>query len=238
MVFVKDLPSWPAVTDYRPARPVFIFIHGGAFISGASEFYEPGQMVTEGNVVVVTINYRLGIFGFLSTGDSRFPGNYGIWDQLLAIRWVKDNIQAFGGDPDQITVGGESAGAVSSAFLSLSSHSKGLFHRAILQSGAATTSGAIQRNPLQGLLDLACNIHCPCSRSSLPSGDVPSDQDTLTCLKNASPEQLMAAQYPDRSLARTIVDYVYMPIVDRDLIANDPAEMLQNEDYLTQVCSL
>ena len=79
------------------AYPVMIFIHGGGFVTGSAPTYEAGKLVTENDVIVVTIQYRLGILGFLSTGDATLPGNYGLWDQNLAIRWVKDNIAAFGG---------------------------------------------------------------------------------------------------------------------------------------------
>nr|KAG5710088.1 hypothetical protein BaRGS_030164 [Batillaria attramentaria] len=77
--------------------PVLVFIHGGGFVSGSSNDYEPGKLVTEADIIVVTLNYRLGVFGFLSTGDSTLPGNYGLWDQHMALKWVKDNIADFGG---------------------------------------------------------------------------------------------------------------------------------------------
>lgn len=78
------------------------------------------------DVIVVTINYRLGFFGFLTTGDENALGNYGLWDQTLALRWVKDNISSFGGDPNNITVFGQSAGGMSVDYLALSPHSRGL----------------------------------------------------------------------------------------------------------------
>nr|KAG5710089.1 hypothetical protein BaRGS_030165 [Batillaria attramentaria] len=113
--------------------PVLVFIHGGGFVSGSADTAEPGVLVTNADVIVVTINYRLGIFGFLSTGDSALPGNYGLWDQNLALKWVKANIAQFGGDPGKITISGESAGAAAVSFQSLSPHSQGLFSKAILQ---------------------------------------------------------------------------------------------------------
>jgi hypothetical protein len=77
-------------------------------------------------VVVVSINYRLGFFGFLSTGDEHARGNFGLWDQTLALRWVKENISAFGGDPNNVTIFGQSAGGASVDFLTLSPHSRGI----------------------------------------------------------------------------------------------------------------
>lgn len=94
-------------------RPVMVWIHGGAFIMGSGDdtMYGPDWFVTE-DVVYVTLNYRLGILGFLSTGDRHAPGNYALKDMVMALRWVKNNIANFGGDPDNITIFGESAGSV------------------------------------------------------------------------------------------------------------------------------
>ncbi|PVD36866.1 hypothetical protein C0Q70_03856 [Pomacea canaliculata] len=228
----------PVVTtdsSRRNARPVFVFIPGGGFVSGSSSFFDPGQLVTDGNIITVTLNYRLGAFGFLSSGDSRLPGNYGLWDQQLAIRWVKDNIQAFGGDPNQITLGGESAGSISVAFQSLSPLSKGLFNRAIMQSGAATAGTTIQREPLQQLLNLAREVRCPLPGSSLPSGGVSSDQDLFNCLRSVSPAEIMTVKILGKSLLRATIEIVYAPRVDGTMIVKEPADMLKDKEYLTQV---
>lgn len=146
-------------TDYRKAhRPVMVFIYGGAFIGGSSAYplYDGARLAREG-VVVVSFNYRVGIFGFLAhpelsaESQEHVSGNYGLLDQIEALRWVKTNIQAFGGDPGEVTVFGESAGAVSIAVLMTSPLAKGLFEQAILQSptlpplaslAAAQNSGA------------------------------------------------------------------------------------------------
>lgn len=95
-------------------RPVMVWIHGGAFVMGSGDdtMYTPDFFVTE-DVVYVTMNYRLGILGFLSTGDRHAPGNYAMKDILMSLQWVKNNIINFGGDPDNITIFGESAGSVS-----------------------------------------------------------------------------------------------------------------------------
>ncbi len=120
--------------------PVMVWIHGGAFIggSGSARWYDGGRFAAAGAVVVVTLNYRLGALGFLALGD-RFEssGNLGLLDQLAALRWVQDNIAAFGGDASQVTVFGESAGAMSIGTMLAMPAAAGLFHRAILQSGAA-----------------------------------------------------------------------------------------------------
>ena len=125
-------------------RPVMVWIHGGAFIlgSGATSLYSGERLATRGDVVVVTLNYRLGALGFLSwkgfyAGPDRPPANLGLRDQLAALAWVRDNIEAFGGDPANVTAFGESAGAMSIGTLLSVPAARGLFHKAILQSGAA-----------------------------------------------------------------------------------------------------
>jgi para-nitrobenzyl esterase len=121
-----------------------VWIHGGAFFfgSGAEEFYDGDQIVDVGNVVVVTINYRIGALGFLAlpelkaeSGDHPTAGNYGFEDQQAALRWVKQNISAFGGDPGKVTIFGESAGGYSVCAHLIAPGSKGLFHRAVSESG-------------------------------------------------------------------------------------------------------
>jgi para-nitrobenzyl esterase len=132
---------WTTPTYRKSHRPVMVFVYGGAFIGGSAAYplYDGAKLAREG-VVVVGFNYRVGIFGLLahpqlSAESSRHAsGNYGLLDQIAALQWVKANVAAFGGDPDRITVFGESAGAVSIAVLMTSPLSKGLFEQAILQS--------------------------------------------------------------------------------------------------------
>ena len=118
-------------------RPVMVWIHGGGFTHGAGyePLYDGGPLAERGDVVVVSLNYRLGAFGFLSIPEAGIPGNAGLLDQVAALRWVADNIAAFGGDPGQVTIFGESAGSAAVACLVAMPAARGLFHRAILQSG-------------------------------------------------------------------------------------------------------
>ncbi|HWA92415.1 MAG TPA: carboxylesterase/lipase family protein [Rhizomicrobium sp.] len=124
------------------ARPVMAWIHGGAFVTGAGSLgtYNGKRLAAQGDVVVATINYRLGALGFLNLRDAGGPagsGTQGLTDQAMALRWVKDNIAKFGGDPGNVTIFGESAGAMSIGALLAMPSARGLFHKAILQSGAA-----------------------------------------------------------------------------------------------------
>lgn len=125
------------------SRPVMVWFHGGAFRSGAGSaaVYDGSALVRNQDVVVVTCNYRIGVFGYTDLSDIAGPGyeasgNAGLLDQLAALRWIAENIAAFGGSPDSVCLFGESAGAVSIAALMALPDAKGLFHRAILQSGA------------------------------------------------------------------------------------------------------
>ena len=117
-------------------HPVMVWIHGGAFQLGSadSKMYGPERLLEE-DIVLVTINYRLGPLGFMTTGDAAAPPNVGLLDQRLALEWVRDNIAAFAGDPDQVTLFGESAGGMSVMAHLASPGSQGLFHRAIAMSG-------------------------------------------------------------------------------------------------------
>lgn len=120
-------------------RPVIFWIHGGSFVGGSSSLYRLDYLAKKTNAVIVTMNYRLGVFGFMphpAFGADR-NGGYALEDQRLALRWVKENIAAFGGDPDNITLAGESAGAASVCMHLISpEETSGLFHKAIVQSGA------------------------------------------------------------------------------------------------------
>ena len=122
--------------DAGGRRPVLVWMHGGAFSSGSggAPWYSGAGLAVDGDLVVVTFNYRLGALGFLGLGDDIAPGNAGVRDTLAALRWVRDNIAAFGGDPDRVTFGGQSAGALTGLFLLSNPDAAGMFGRAILQS--------------------------------------------------------------------------------------------------------
>jgi para-nitrobenzyl esterase len=141
-----SLNVWtPGVDDAR--RPIMVWIHGGAFRtgSGASPLYEGSTLAARGDVVIVTINYRLGLLGFLghpdlAPGDGDPCANWGLLDCIEALRWVRSHGATFGGDPDDVTIFGESAGAAAVALLCTMPAAEGLFHKTIVQSGAPLTS--------------------------------------------------------------------------------------------------
>ena len=148
------IPGWGggAALDGRK-RPVMVWIHGGAFVAGASSrpTTEGAILARRGDVVVVTANYRLGALGFLELDeiggeDYALSGNAGLLDQILALEWVRDNAAAFGGDPGNVTLFGESAGAISVSVLLASRRARRLFHKVIAQSGAASIVRRLDRS--------------------------------------------------------------------------------------------
>lgn len=129
----------PAGASPSARKPVMVWIHGGAFVIGAGSqsIYDGQKLARRGDVVVVTINYRLGVFGFLALGQpERAVANAGLLDQVAALTWVRDHIEAFGGDPGDVTIFGESAGGMSVGTLLGMPAARGLFHKAIPQSGS------------------------------------------------------------------------------------------------------
>ncbi|MEU6294238.1 carboxylesterase/lipase family protein [Streptomyces erythrochromogenes] len=132
-------PSGPAAAATRP-RPVMVWFHGGGFFSGSGDVYRPDRLVTRGDVVVVTVNYRLGVFGLFGHPELGGAPGFALADQRAALRWVRANAERFGGDPGNVTVFGESAGALSVCAHLTSPASTGLFHKAIVQSGSCSTT--------------------------------------------------------------------------------------------------
>lgn len=129
-------------TAMKKPLPVMVWFHGGGFTAGDSSdrAYGPSYLLDK-DVILVTANYRLGIFGFFTLGHTEAPGNLAMWDQHASLKWVQTNIASFGGNPDMVTIFGESAGGWSVSYQLASRQSKGLFHAAIVQSGPIDYSG-------------------------------------------------------------------------------------------------
>ncbi|OWF56350.1 cholinesterase 1-like isoform X2 [Mizuhopecten yessoensis] len=126
--------------------PVLVFIHGGSYYTGMGAIFD-GSALAAQDIVVVSINYRIGALGFLATGDADLPGNYGMLDIIAALQWTRDNIAYFHGDPDLVTIDGHSAGGSSAGLVMMSPLAKGLFRRVILQSGSPLAHWAVTRYP-------------------------------------------------------------------------------------------
>ncbi|XP_004613488.2 bile salt-activated lipase [Sorex araneus] len=215
--------------------PVMVWIFGGAFLIGSGQganvlknyLYDGEELATRGNVIVVTFNYRVGPLGFLSTGDANLPGNYGLLDQHMAIAWVKRNIAAFGGDPNNITIFGESAGGASVSLQTLSPYNKGLIRRAISQSGVALSPWAVQRNPLFWAKSVAKKVGCPLDDTARMA----------KCLKVTDPKALtMAYKLPLVNMEYPLMHYLgFLPVVDGDFLPDEPSRLFHNAadiDYI------
>ncbi len=211
-----SLNVWtPGLDDGR--RPVLVWIHGGAFVTGtgSTPWYDGTRLAADDDVVVVTINYRLGALGFLELGelgDERYAasGNCGILDQVAALEWVGANASSFGGDPSQVTVFGESAGAMSVAALLAVPAARGLFSRAILQSGAG--AHVASRDKAERVTrDLLAEI-----------GMTPGDAGNLV---DVPIDRLLAAQ--GRVVDRTWPDLAFTPVVDGVSLPRPPHEALR-----------
>jgi para-nitrobenzyl esterase len=131
-------------------KPVLVWIHGGAFLAGGSNAYDGALLAAQGDIVVVSINYRLGALGWVNFGEAlglpAIPSNIGLRDQIAALEWVRDNIAEFGGDPERVTICGESAGSMSVSLLMLSPRARGLFHAGVMQSGAVSLVHSRERS--------------------------------------------------------------------------------------------
>ncbi|NXP75460.1 ACES Acetylcholinesterase, partial [Ramphastos sulfuratus] len=206
--------------------PVMVWIYGGGFYSGAAslDVYDGRYLAAVENLVVVSMNYRLGALGFLALpGQPEAPGNVGLLDQRLALRWVRSNIAAFGGDPTKITLFGESAGAASVGFHLLSPASRSLFRRAVLQSGSpngpwASVGAAEGRRRAKALGRL---VGCGGAAASTPS----SGTELVACLRSKSPLELVekeAAVLPQQGVFR----FAFVPVVDGDFLTDSPEALL------------
>lgn len=164
-----------------------VWIHGGGFYHGSnrSELFGPGYLLTE-DIVLVTVNYRLGVFGFLKAENPSLEvfGNAGLKDQQLALKWVQKNIHVFNGDPNNVTLFGESAGGSSVHYQILSSSSEGLFHKAILQSGVSFNRWATDPVITVSLIQLV----------ELIGKNAKTEKEALTILKMIPARELYAAQ--------------------------------------------
>jgi len=177
----------PVHMDGDDGLPVWIFIHGGALVNGTGAAFDPSVLVSTHKIIVVTINYRLGALGWLANpalDGNGIAGNYGLMDQQLAFKWVRDNIKHFGGNPSRVTIGGESAGGLSTSSNLASPTAKGLFHAAIIESGAYMLF-TIRSVAAQEALGASFTTAVGCTGTNA---------QIAACLRNAPVATLLAAQ--------------------------------------------
>ncbi|XP_076771738.1 carboxylesterase 1F-like isoform X2 [Arvicanthis niloticus] len=215
----------PADFSKNSRLPVMVWIHGGGLTVGGASTFDGRTLTAYENVVVVVIQYRLSIWGFLSTGDEHSRGNWGHLDQVAALHWVQDNIANFGGDPGSVTIFGESAGSFSVSILMLSPLSKNLYHRAISESGVALTPGLYIRDVRPVTKQIAVIAGCKTTTSAV----------IVHCLRQKSEEELLEVaqkmnlfklnQQDTKNFVSTVLDGVVLP--------KDPKEILAGKSFNT-----
>ncbi|XP_027953213.1 carboxylesterase 3-like isoform X3 [Eumetopias jubatus] len=202
----------PAEATAGARRPVMVWIHGGALVAGAATSQDGSALAAYGDVVVVTVQYRLGFLGFLSTGDEHAPGNWGFLDVVAALNWVQGNISPFGGDLNSVTILGASAGACIVSALVLSPLAAGLFHRAIAQSGIVTMPTLMDSNPRVLAQSFADSLGCSSASSA----------EMLQCLRQtANKEQILNVKL--NTTASYTVDGTFFP--------KSPMELLRDRHF-------
>ncbi|XP_042310895.1 cholinesterase-like [Sceloporus undulatus] len=206
-------PSMPA--------PVLVWIHGGSgFFTGTAslDLYNGASLAATENVIVASMNYRLGALGFLSLPPA-IPGNMGLWDQQLALTWIKDNAAAFGGDPNRMTLFGHNSGAVSVGLHLLSPKSQPLFSQAILQSGASNVLWAWKSPEEVKQKTLAFSQLLGC---------VEGDKNAvLSCLKEKNVTEYGQHELSMIEKSEFLLDLPFLPTTDEDFLPDDPQKLLQ-----------
>ena len=206
--------------NVNSSLPVMFYIHGGGYELGTSITY-PSDLLALHGMVVVVIQYRLGPFGFLTTGDSAAPGNFGMLDQVEALKWVKDNIENFGGNPGKVTIFGASAGGLSVSLHILSPLSKDLFHHAIAESGVDLSPQAYQPTPfgVRYAKNLAQKLTCP-------TGD---HGEMVACIRDKTPPEILAAS---EAANFQIIDYTHWgPVVDKNFLPDSPQNLRKRGEF-------
>ncbi|XP_063161136.1 neuroligin-4, X-linked isoform X2 [Candoia aspera] len=211
------VPTEDDIHDQNSKKPVMVYIHGGSYMEGTGNIVDGSILASYGNVIVVTINYRLGVLGFLSTGDQAAKGNYGLLDQIQALRWIEENIGSFGGDPKRVTIFGSGAGASCVSLLTLSHYSEGLFQKAIIQSGTALSSWAVNYQPAKYTAILAEKVGC----NTLDTTDL------VECFRNKNYKELI-----QQTITPATYHIAFGPVIDGDVIPDDPQILMEQGEFL------
>ncbi|XP_005345683.1 carboxylesterase 1E-like [Microtus ochrogaster] len=213
----------------RDRLPVMVWIHGGGLVVGGASTYDGLALSAHENVVVVTIQYRLGIWGFFSTGDEHSRGNWGHLDQVAALRWIQNNIASFGGDPGSVTIFGESAGSESVSVLVLSPLAKNLFHRAISESSVVFTSGLFTKDVSSLTKKVAVTAGCKTTTSAV----------IVHCLRQKTEDELIEVTLKMNFLKLDLQEdtkehYPFTPtVIDGVVLPKAPEEMLAEKNFNT-----
>uniref|UniRef100_A0A8C0WZI3 Carboxylic ester hydrolase n=1 Tax=Castor canadensis TaxID=51338 RepID=A0A8C0WZI3_CASCN len=219
----------PADLTKSSRLPVMVWIHGGGLVVGGASTYDGLVLSAHESVVVVTIQYRLGIWGFFSTGDEHSQGNWGHLDQVAALRWVQDNIAHFGGNPGSVTIFGESAGGESVSVLVLSPLAKNLFHRAISESGVALTAPLIKKDVKPIAEKVAITAGCKTTTSAV----------MVHCLRQKTEDELLETTLKLNLFKLDLLgdpkeSYPFLPtVIDGVFLPKTPEEIHAEKNFNT-----
>ncbi|XP_067638497.1 uncharacterized protein Nlg1 [Eurosta solidaginis] len=193
--------------------PVMVYVHGESFEWNSGNPYDGSVLASYGQVIVVTINYRLGVMGFLKPSiDENTVANFGLLDQIAALHWIKENIGSFGGDKDSVTLMGHSTGAACVNYLMISPVASGLFHRAILMSGSAMSDWAVSNHSLQLTMQVAHTLNCPLSDDN---------EEMLSCLRQKRYQDILKIPTSFSQFSTSLG-----PIVDGHVIPHQPYKVM------------
>ncbi|WAR11339.1 CHLE-like protein [Mya arenaria] len=211
-IFVPD----GAIGGTEP-KAVMVWIYGGAFQVGLQDLYMTSALSGINDVIYVTMNYRVGAFGFLASKEYGMYGNYGLWDQHTAIKWVSDNIKAFGGDTNRVTIFGESAGSASVIYQTNYDGNWGLFQRAIGESGSVGPNWSYSSDPDKQFEEFIERIGC---------NDKAMDGETISCLQSV-PWSVIREKIRNTDM--------FKPVQDDDFIRFDPGQMFHDDRMSTSM---
>ncbi|GFN92340.1 carboxylic ester hydrolase [Plakobranchus ocellatus] len=211
-------------------KTIMVWIFGGGFTSGSAvlDVYEASQLAVREGVIVISIAYRLGPFGFLYLGNGEVPGNVGLLDQAMALQWIRDNAINLGGSPDDITIFGESAGAASVGLHLLSPMSRHLFKNAIMQSTTPLAEWAVmdRAKATSRALELSRKLSC-LNDTETDATDIDTSA-LLACLQGKNPALISSEQWNITGMKS--FDVTFAPVVDGNFLIAEPAEMINNGD--------
>ncbi|KAK5641616.1 hypothetical protein RI129_010163 [Pyrocoelia pectoralis] len=222
-VYISKVPKSNEVEKH----PVMVFFHPGGFQSGSSNCEQFGpQYLLDQDLILVVPNYRLATLGFLSTGDKEAPGNNGLKDQVQALKWVKENIASFGGDPESVTIAGSSVGAGSVTLHLVSPLSKGLFKRAIAMSGSSLGTWPVPNNQMELAKKQAQLLSCPDDNSA----------NIIKCLKSKSADDIANSYSKFKEVGALDSNLIWLPVIEQDFgqprfLSAHPVELVLNDQF-------
>uniref|UniRef100_A0A1I8NXI0 Carboxylesterase type B domain-containing protein n=1 Tax=Stomoxys calcitrans TaxID=35570 RepID=A0A1I8NXI0_STOCA len=199
--------------DRHPLYPVVVYIHGESFEWNSGNAYDGSVLASYSEVIVVTVNYRIGILGFMRPSiNENTVANFGLLDQIAALHWIKENIHSFGGDKDSVTLMGHSTGAACINYLMISPVASGLFHRAILMSGSAMSDWSATNHSMQLTMQIAHGLNCPLNDDN---------EEMLSCLRQKRYQDILKIPTSLSQFSTSLG-----PIVDGHVIPNQPYKVM------------